>query len=105
MAKINARGHRKIGPTLFTEKVRPAGAYDVETTYYEAWRVRSDGDVQTRIIRTTPTGDEGREVEHRSSAFRSVGQYKTPPTTYREANETLRLLLERRGYTVVKEKF
>ena len=52
MAKINARGARQIGPTLFTERTRPASAYDVERVYYEAYRLRSDGVIQSRIIST-----------------------------------------------------
>jgi hypothetical protein len=77
MAKINAHGLRQVGPTFFTETVRPP-AYDgdVETVYYEAYRLRSDRTVQTRIIRTWPKDPEsgGRPTEHRGSAFRNLGK-------------------------------
>lgn len=75
MAKINARGARQKGLTYFTERVRPAAFQgDVDTTYYEAWRLRSDGWIQTRIIATWPAGgsrgDAG-TTEHRGGAFRN----------------------------------
>lgn len=108
MAKINAHGHRQVGPTLFTERVRPAGAYDVETTYYEAWRLRSDGTVQSRIIKSTPTallrGEEsvGREVVHRGSAFRNIGRI-TPGGA--DDFGFLKSWLTRKGYVIVKEQY
>lgn len=109
MAKINARGARQIGRTLYTEKDRPADAYDgdVERTYYEAFRLRSDGSVLTRIIRTWPTKGEGHTTEH-SSGFRllslrvNVHLIETLPAD--EALTILRKHLIRKGYRIVKEK-
>jgi hypothetical protein len=104
MAKINARGARQIGPTLFTERVRPAGHGDVERVYYEAWRLRSDGAVMTRIIRTWPVAEEsiGEKTEHRGSTFRIVGKVvKDRPVEH----EVLRRYLAAKGYTVVKEQW
>ena len=99
MAKINAHGARQIGPTLYTEKRLKFDFDDSESVYYEAWRLRSDGAVLTRIIRTTSL--EGHTTEHRGSAFRIFGRFNHGPA----ANiETLRAFLDRKGYTVVKER-
>lgn len=104
MAKINARGAHQVGPTLFTERTRPpAFDGDVETVYYEAYRLRSDRMVQTRIIRTRPAdpASGGRPTEHRGSAFRNLGHLAgdTPDP------ERLRRWLERRGHTIVKTAY
>lgn len=102
MAKINARGARQIGPTLFTERDRPADPpYDVERRYYEAWRLRSDGQVQTRIIKTTPVGNKGHVTKH-SSAFRNVGRLGSIGAT--PSIDRLRAYLERKGFAIVKEQ-
>lgn len=107
MAKINARGARRIGPTLFTEKTRPADQYDGARVYREAWRLRSDGVVQTRIVRTWPApGAEGHLTEH-SSGFRNLG--RLAGTADREADiadwQRLRDNLERKGYTIIEESW
>lgn len=105
MAKINARGARQIGPTFYTEKDRPADPpYDVERTYYESWRVRSDGAILTRIIRTYPTATDsiGHTTEHRGSAFRIVGHM---PKGAAPDSEVLRKVLEGRGYRIVKTSY
>jgi hypothetical protein len=80
MAKINARGLRQRGLTYYTERVRPAAwSGDVDTVYYEAWRLRSDGMIQTRIIATWPAsgkrGDQG-TTEH-SSGFSNWKRFKS----------------------------
>lgn len=103
MAKINANGEHRVGPTFFTERTRPpAFEGDVETVYYEAYRLRSDRMVQTRIIKTWPADPEsgGRVTEHRGSAFRNLGKLagdKADP-------ERLRAWLKRQ-HTIVKESY
>jgi hypothetical protein len=71
MAKINARGTRQKGMTYFTERLRPAAFDgDVDTIYYEAWRLRSDGWIQSRIIATWPAGGQRGDAgttEHKST--------------------------------------
>lgn len=105
MAKINARGARQIGPTFYTEKDRPGNAHDVERTYYEAWRLRSDGKVMTRIIRTFPTAADsiGHTTEHRGSTFRIVATMRTDNGPI--DSERLRAWLERKGYRIVKTSY
>lgn len=103
MAKINARGARQIGPTLYTEFDRRASDGDVARTYYEAWRLRSDGAIMTRIIRTWPTedgGDARNSTEHRGSSFRIAGRVR--PGRPVEL-EVLRMYLGAKGYRIVKE--
>lgn len=103
MAKINARGAHRVGPTFFTEKTRSADRYDVARVYREAWRLRSDGQVQTRIISTRPAdGEEGRTTKH-SSGFRNVGRLGHVGATPNPEN--LRKWLERKGYTIVEESW
>lgn len=110
MAKINVRKGstrtHQVGPTLFTERTRPP-AYDgdVDTVYYEAWRLRSDGVVQTRIIRTWPKDPEsgGRPTEHRGSAFRNLGSFS--PSARIGTPDPLRSWLNRKGFTIVKEAY
>ena len=81
MAKVTANGKRQKGLTYYTERLRKA-AYDgdVDTTYYEAWRLRSDGYILTKIIATWPAGgsrgDKG-TTEHRGSAFRLWKRFKS----------------------------
>jgi hypothetical protein len=81
MAKINARGTRQKGLTYYTERLRPATATgDVDTIYYEAWRLRSDGWILSKIIATWPAGgsrgDKG-TTEHRGGTFRLTRQFKS----------------------------
>lgn len=108
MAKINAHGARRIGPTFFTRRVRPAGAYDVESVYYEAFRLRSDDMVQTRIMRTIPLALEegresvGRETRHGSS-FRNLGRIVHVGSD--PSIERLRSWLEGRGYEIIEESY
>ena len=108
MAKINARGARQVGPTLFTEKVRTfdKGTPNEETrVYYEAWRLRSDGVVQKRIIATRPGSEVGGypATEHRGSAFRNVARAKHGPVAV--DIDFLRRWLAAKGYTIVKERY
>lgn len=111
MAKISARGAHQVGPTLYTERTRPASAYDVERIYYEAFRLRSDGVVQSRIISTRPAAEDsiGHETKHSSGftnmALRvSADLMNDRSKTYAEQQAPLRRWLERRGFTVVKER-
>jgi hypothetical protein len=102
MAKINARGLRQRGLTYFTERVRPASFDgDVDTTYYEAWRLRSDGWIQSRIIATWPAdgkrGDKG-TTEH-SSGFVNWRRFRTGEQA---TPADLEKLLGRPGWTTVK---
>jgi hypothetical protein len=72
MAKINARGTRQKGLTYYTERLRPATATgDVDTIYYEAWRLRSDGWILSKIIATWPAGGS------RGGTFRLTRQFKS----------------------------
>jgi hypothetical protein len=98
MAKINARGARQIGPTLYTEKTLKFDFEPTESVYYEAWRLRSDGSVLTRIIRTTSL--EGHVTKH-SSGFRIMGTFKARPLEI----DLLRNYLERKGYRIVKTSY
>lgn len=103
MAKINRRtsgGGRtsRVGPTLFTERTRPADKFDVARVYYEAWRLRSDGMLQSRIVKTWAADGSENETKHHS-AFRNIG-YMAAPTI-----EVLRRNLERKGFKVVKEQW
>ena len=105
MAKINARtpGRRtnhRVGPTFFTERVRPATEYEGARIYREAYRLRSDGTIQSRIIKTSPVDPESgeRETKH-SSAFTNLGR-----TAFTNA-EQLRSWLERKGVNIVEESW
>lgn len=99
MAKINAHGNRRLGPTYFTSRVRGPVAGDDARIYEEAYRLRSDGMVQTRIIRTRPVDGEGHTTEH-SSAFRNLGKLKGEPDPAR-----LRSWLESKGFEITKESW
>lgn len=112
MAKINAHGARQIGPTLFTEYTRPASAHDVERIYYEAFRLRSDGVVQSRLISTRPVAEDSisHSTKHSSGytnmALRvSNDLMKDRTKTYAEQQAPLRRWLERKGFTIVKEQW
>lgn len=110
MAKINARGTHQVGPTLYTERDRPASAYDVERRYYEAWRLRSDGAVLTRIIWTAPTALKeglesiGRETKH-TSGFRIMGRLSAETMKNGTGEKDLRGYLGRKGFRIVKESW
>lgn len=73
MAKINARGTRQRGLTYYTERLRKASFDgDVDRIYYEAWRLRSDGAILSRIIATWPAGEsrgQTRETTEHSGGF------------------------------------
>lgn len=105
MAKINARGTRQKGQTYFTERVRPASFDgDDDTIYYEAWRLRSDGWIQSRIIATWPLGssrgDKG-TTEHRGGAFTNWKRF----AKHDQATPVdLEKILERIGARVVKKQ-
>lgn len=100
MAKINAHGARQVGPTLFTERtITWLGEGDA--LYYEAWRLRSDNMVQTRIIKVTQP--DGRVTEHRGSAFRNVGKIGRVGSD--PDIQKLRTWLTGRDVTIVKEKY
>jgi len=104
MAKINARGAHQVGPTLYTEYDRPPSYGDPARTYYEAWRLRSDGAIMTRIIRTWPTLRDSTEhrTEHRGSSFRIVAKIrKDCPIDI----DVLRRHLENKGYRIVKDSW
>lgn len=104
MAKINARGARRIGPTLFTERTRAGDEYDGGRVYRQAWRLRSDGVVQTRIVRTFPApGEEGHVTEH-SSAFTNYAKLQDPAWIDPKL-ERLRAWLASRGFVVVEESY
>lgn len=110
MAKINAHGAHRVGPTLFTEKTRPADPRigdDTPRVYREAFRLRSDGVVQTRIISTRPAeGFEGRTTKH-SSGFRNLERVHVAPEVMAEDKgpAALRRWLEGRGYAIVEESW
>lgn len=106
MAKINAYGNHQVGPTYFTERdwnVRP----DEPEVITEAWRVRSDRMLQSRIVSVTviATG----ETRKHNSSFRNLGTltpepFKELPTQ----DEALKAFIDRRvrsGYfRVVKTR-
>ena len=97
MAKINARGARQIGPTLFTEREWKAmGPWDQDGVVYEAWRVRSDGAIQSRIIKTT--GVDGSVVQS-NSGYRNIAR----ANVNLDMTTILRKFLARRGFRIVKE--
>jgi hypothetical protein len=103
MAKINAHGLRQKGLTYYTERVRPASFEgDEDRVYYEAWRLRSDGVVQSRIIATWPVGADRKHkdaTEHRGSDFTNLSRFKK----HEQATPAdLESFLERRNMTVVK---
>lgn len=104
-ASIRQAGGRKtriVGPTLFTERVIAREGV-VPTVYVEAWRQRSDGMIQTRILRTRPVeGHEGRSTEH-SSGFRNVGRLKDEAQHEARDLTWLRGHLAKRGATITKE--
>lgn len=108
MAKINAHGAHRVGPTLFTEKTRPADPRigdDTPRVYREAFRLRSDGVVQTRIISTRPAdGFEGHTTKH-SSGFRNLGHFSKETMANGTGERDLRGYLARRGYTIVEESW
>lgn len=108
MAKINKRvkGGRthQIGPTLFTTKVFKYvdNGHDEEIRY-EAWRLRSDGALQTRLIRVTEVledGTLGKATKPRGTAFRNVGTIQHGPNI---DIEWVRSYLRSRHYHIVKE--
>ena len=81
MAKVTANGKRQKGLTYYTERLRPAVTHDDDARiYYEAWRLRSDGYILTKIIATWPAsgkrGDKG-TTEHRGGAFRLWKRFKS----------------------------
>lgn len=119
MAKINARGARQIGPTLYTERLMlngkviepgsPESTNAAATLYRQAWRLRSDGAVLERIVWTESA--EREQYRHygnanhpgrltHSSAFSIRGTFPHGPSV---TIETLRTYLARRKYTIVKE--
>lgn len=105
MAKINARGAHRVGPTFFTRKVKPpAYAGDVERTYFEAFRVRSDGMIQTRIMRTEYVEDGVERTTKHSSGFRNLfpdnSKMPTPASS-----ERLKNWLLGRGFEIVEESW
>lgn len=93
MAKINAHGNRQVGPTLYTERTVEFDGED--EVYYEAWRLRTDGALLTRIISVTRA--DGRVTKHRSSTFRILGSFQSI------SSDTLRAFLVGKGATIVKE--
>jgi hypothetical protein len=103
MAKINAHGLRQKGLTYYTERVRPASFEgDEDRVYYEAWRLRSDGVVQSRIIATWPVGADRKHkdaTEHRGSDFTNWRRYKSGEQAHPGMLEDT---LSRVGATVVK---
>lgn len=105
MAKINAHGAHQVGPTLFAERARTfdLGSSHTETrTYYEAWRLRSDGAVLRRAVSSRPVeGSDGLPATlHRGSAYTIVGSVHGPNINI----DWLRGYLKSRGYTIVKER-
>ena len=107
MAKINARGAHQVGPTFYTERTRPGDAHDVERIYYEAWRLRSDGQVQHRIISTRPAAADsiGHSTKHSSGYANHVNlSKKALALPQAELLDKFRALLNRAGHTIVKEK-
>lgn len=109
MAKIDIRKAggvktRKLGPTLFTEKVRNYGGGEGRT-YYQSWRLRSDGDVQSRTIRTWDPENPLDVTEHRGESFTSYGRLSQETCDQGTGPRDLRAWLDRCGYTVVKEAY
>lgn len=98
MAKINAHGARQVGPTLFTERDHKAkGSWDQDAVVYEAWRIRSDGMIQTRMIRSTNA--DGSVVEHRGGAYRNLALIKAR----HDWLGIVKAMLAKRGCRIVKE--
>lgn len=103
MAKINARGTHQVGTTLYTEALNPRN----NRVYYEAFRLRSDGALLTRIISTRPAEgnvdpNEQHETKH-SSGFRVMGEIPERAMSEGRGHEFLRKWLIRHRYTIVKE--
>jgi hypothetical protein len=98
MAKINAHGLRQVGPTLFTERDwKSQGTWDQDAVIYEAWRIRSDGTIQSRMIRSTNA--DGTVVEHRGSSYRNLAKIKAE----HDWLGVLKVVLAKRGCRIVKE--
>lgn len=101
MAKINARGARQVGPTIFTTRLNKYSGPDDDSDWavrYESWRLRSDGAVQRRII--TATDHRTGSTVKINSAFTNVASIPHGPAI---KIETLRAWLIKRGYTITKE--
>jgi hypothetical protein len=97
MAKINARGHRQVGPTLFTERDWKAQhPLDQDCVIYEGWRVRSDGAIQSRIIHSTNADGS---VTKSNSGYRNVAKANVDL----DLVIILRKFLARRNFRIVKE--
>ena len=73
MAKINAYGFHQVGPTYFTEREAALTDWDTEILT-EAWRIRSDRTLQTRIVSVTDVASG--KVRKHSSSFRNLGTLK-----------------------------
>lgn len=100
MSKINAYGHHQVGPTLFTERDWKArGDWDIDATIYEGWRLRSDGVLQSRMIRSRQA--DGQVVEHRGSSYRNVLRVNMDSET--DPITIVRKFLARRNLRIVKE--
>lgn len=97
---------RIVGPTLFTERtVEITWGDETARVYVEAWRQRSDGMIQSRIIRTRPVeGAEGIVTEHRGGAFRNLGVIKDEAQHGSRELLWLRGFLDRKGATITKER-
>ena len=105
MAKINAYGNHQVGPTYFTERDFGRPGLTVNEVIYEAWRVRSDRMLQSRIVSVTDV-DTGRTRKH-NSAFRNLGTLNQRGLSANQA-DLLRDFIDRRvrsGYfRVVKTR-
>lgn len=74
MAKINAYGNFQVGPTYFTERDYGRSGVVANEVINEAWRIRSDNMLQSRIVSVTDV-DSGETRKHNSS-FRNLGTLK-----------------------------
>lgn len=72
MAKINAYGNYQVGPTYFTERdFTLVGFEDEKEIVNEAYRIRSDRMLQSRIVSVTNVATG--ETRKHNSAFRNLG--------------------------------
>lgn len=76
MAKINAYGNHQVGPTYFTERDFTLVGFEGEKEVInEAFRIRSDNMVQSRIVSVTNVATG--ETRKHSSSFRNLGTLKS----------------------------
>lgn len=106
MAKINARGAHQVGPTFFTTreyKARPDSvSWDQDAIVHEGFRLRSDGTIQRRMIRSVNA--DGSVIEHRGSAYTNMPHISVDMTIPDPADALRRWLTRSRLYTITKER-